>query len=126
MSRGAFAPKGASCFLVLVMALSYLAGVLCGGGPADEAAMECCRKDAHHCNMPEKSNDCCKPDRSGKNPASMASSIAAPTAKMTLDAAVLPAEVSAPSIGFRIARLLPARGSPFLLVHRPLDVPLLI
>ena len=59
--------------LVLVLTLSSLAGLVCADGPDEKQAMECCRGDAHHCNMPEKTEDCCKPDRSSQNPASVES-----------------------------------------------------
>ena len=95
--------KMAGGCLVLVLALSSLAGLVCAEGPDDSQAMECCRGDAHHCNMPEKTEDCCKPDRSPQNPASVESSgQSSIDIESAPDAAVLAAVVTAPDTGYRV------------------------
>lgn len=120
------ASKMARTSLVLVLGLSSLAGLVCADGPDEQQAMECCRGDAHHCNMPEKTEDCCKPDRSSQNPASVESSFRASIdAKSAPDVAVLTPAVTAPDAGFRATPFLSSRGSPLLLANRPVDIPLL-
>ncbi len=120
------ASKLARTSLVLVLALSSLAGLVCADGPDEMQAMECCRGDAHHCNMPEKTEDCCKPDRSSENPASVESSFrASADVKSAPDAAVVRPVVTAPDAGYRAVPFSFSRGSPLLLANRPLDIPLL-
>ncbi len=98
--------------LVLVLALSSLAGLVCADGPDDQQAMECCRGDAHHCNMPEKTEDCCKPDRSSQNPASVESSfLSSMNVKAAPDAAVLADVVTAPNVDYRGLPFASSRGS---------------
>jgi len=116
---------GGGC-LVLVLALSSLAGLVCADGPDDQQAMECCRGDAHHCNMPEKTEDCCKPDRSSQNPASVESSVRSSIdIEGAPDAAVLAHVVTVPDVDYRALPFSSSRGSPPLLTNRPLDIPLL-
>ncbi len=118
--------KMAGGCLVLVLALSSLAGLVCADGPDDKQAMECCRGDAHHCNMPEKTEDCCKPDRSSQNPASVESSVRTSIdIKGAPDAAVLAHVVTVPDVDYRALPLSSSRGSPPLLTNRPVDIPLL-
>ncbi len=122
------ASKTMGACLVLVLALSSLAGLVCADGPDEKQAMECCRGDAHHCNMPEKTEDCCKPDRSSQNPASVESSFRSAVdgnIKSAPEVAVLAAVVTAPYAGYRVVPFFFPRGSPVLLVNRPLDIPLL-
>ena len=123
------ASKTAGGCLVLVLVLSSMAGLVCADGPDDKQAMECCRGYAHHCNMPEKNDetgDCCKPDRSSKNPASVESSFrSSMDVKGTPDAAVLAVVVTAPDAGYRVIPFSSSRGSPPLLANRPFDIPLL-
>ncbi len=122
---GSLASKMAGGCLVLVLALSSLAGLVCADGP-DEQAMECCRGDAHHCNMPEKTEDCCQPDRSSQNPASVESSfLSSMNVKGAPDAAVLAPVVTAPDAGYRVILFSSSRGSPPLPANRPFDIPLL-
>ena len=120
------ASKTAGGCLVLVLVLSSLAGLVCADGPDDKQAMECCRGDAHHCNMPEKTEDCCKPDRTSQNPASVESPFpSSMDVKGAPDAAVLAAVVTAPDAGYRVIPFSSSRGSPPLLANQPLDIPLL-
>lgn len=123
------ASKMACASLVLVLMLSSLAGLVCADGPDDQQAMECCRGDAHHCNMPAKSDeteDCCKPDRSSQNPASVDSSFRASIdVKSASDVAVVTPVVTASDPGYRAIPFSSSRGSPVLLANRPLDIPLL-
>lgn len=89
--------------------------------------MECCRGDAHHCNMPaesDKTEDCCKPDRFSQNPASVESSLrASADVSSALDAAVIEPVVTAPDGGYRATTFSFSRGSPFILANHPLDIP---
>ncbi len=120
------ASKTAGGCLVLVLVLSSMAGLVCADGPDDKQAMECCRGDAHHCNMPEKTEDCCKPDRSSQNPASVESSFRSSTdVKGAPDAAVLADVVTVPDVDYRALPFSSSRGSPALLANRPVDIPLL-
>lgn len=72
---------------VLALASATFDGLLCGG--EDEQAMECCQRDGNHCNMPEKTEDCCKPDRGAENTAGLSVS-AGTTIKQELEKAVTP------------------------------------
>lgn len=120
------ASKTAGGCLVFALVLSSLAGLVCADGPDDEQAMECCRGDAHHCNMPEKTEDCCKPDRSSQNPASVESSFrSSMDVKGAPDAAVRADVVTALDGEYRAVPFSSSRGSPPLLANRPLDIPLL-
>jgi len=121
-----FASKMAGTSLMLVLALSPLAGLVCADGPDEKQAMECCRGDAHHCNMPEKTEDCCKPDRSSQNPASVeTSSRASVDLESASDTTLVTPVVTLPDAGYRAIPFSASRGSPYLLANRPLDVPLL-
>ncbi len=118
--------KMAGGCLVLVLVLSSFAGLVCADGPDDKQAMECCRGDAHHCNMPEKTEDCCKPDRSSQNPASVESSVrSSPDIKGAPDAAVPAHVVTVPDVDYRALPSSSSRGSPPSLANRPIDIPLL-
>ncbi len=110
---------------VLVLVLSSLAGLVCADAD-DMQAMECCRGDAHHCNMPEKTEDCCKPDRTSQNPASLESSFRSSVdVQRAPGAAVVAPVVTAPDAGYRVIPFSSSRGSPPLLANRPIDIPLL-
>jgi hypothetical protein len=112
--------------LVLGLVLSSLAGVVCADGPDARQAMECCRGDAHHCNMPEKTEDCCKPDRSSQNPASVdAASRSGFDGRAAEHVAVVPGVVTTPDVVYRVVPSSSSRGSPYALANRPLDIPLL-
>ncbi len=120
------ASKTARGCLVLALALSSLAGLVCADGPDDMQAMDCCRGDANHCNMPEKTEDCCKPDRSAKNPASVESSFRASfDVEGQPHVAVLANVVTASDITYGVVPFSLSRGSPPFLANRPLDIPLL-
>jgi len=103
--------------------------MVCGGEPDDEQAMECCRKDAAaHCNMPEKKEDCCKPDRTGKNPAALEIAAGSPT-KQRIENSLAPEIPSIVDVLHRpnTATLIPlARGFPERLSREPRILPLLI
>ena len=110
---------------VLVLVLSSLAGLVCADSD-DMQAMECCRGDAHHCNMPEKTEDCCKPDRTSQNPASLESSFRSSVdVQRAPGAAVVAPVVTAPDAGYRVIPFSSSRGSPPLLANQPIDIPLL-
>jgi len=123
---GSLVAKMVGGCLVLVLASSSLAGLVCAEGGDDSQAMECCRGDAQHCNMPDKTEDCCKPDRSSKNPASVESSLRSSIdIDLAPDAAVLAQLVTLPDVDYLALPFSSSRGSPPLLTNRPLDVPLL-
>lgn len=121
-----FASKTTATCLAVVVVVSSMAGLVCADGPDEMAAMECCKGAAHHCNMPEKTEDCCKPDRSSQNPASIESTFRA-TVDMhgTQDIAFLAPAVTQLDAGYRVIPFFSPRGSPVVLVNRPLDIPLL-
>lgn len=111
--------------VVVGLVLSSLAGV-CADGRDDQQVMACCRDDAHHCNMPEKTEDCCKPDRSSQNPASVESSFRASVdVESASDGVVVTTVVTTPDPGYRAIPFSSSRGSPLLPANRPLDIPLL-
>jgi hypothetical protein len=117
-----------SWVIVAALAGSLLSGVVCGGGPDEKQAMACCRKDAAHCNMPEKKQDCCKPDRTGQNPAALDIAASRPT-KQRLEQNATPALPSVGLVLYRatISRPVPlARGFPEPLSREPRITPLLI
>jgi hypothetical protein len=114
--------------IVAALSGSLLGGMVCGGEPEDEQAMACCREDASHCNMPEKKQDCCKPNRTGKNPAALEIA-ASPTTKQRIECHGVP---DSPVVGLvfhrgTISRPIPlARGFPDPLPREPRVTPLLI
>ena len=111
---------------MLGLVLSSLAGLVCADGPNEQQAMECCRGDAHHCNMPEKTEDCCKPDRTSQNPASVeASSRSGFDGRSAAHVALVPPVVTTPDVVYRVVPLSSSRGSPYELANRPLEIPLL-
>lgn len=115
--------------IVAALSGSLLGGMVCGGEPEDEQAMECCRKDASHCNMPEKKQDCCKPNRTGKNPAAVEIAAGSPTTKQRIQCHGVP---DLPVVGVvfhrgAISGPIPlARGFPDPLAREPRVTPLLI
>ena len=122
---GGLALKMAGGCQVLVLVLSSLAGLVCADTD-DRQAMDCCRGDAHHCNMPDKTEDCCKPDRTSQNPASLDSSFRpSKDVPRASGAAILANVATAPDAGYRIIPVSSSRGSPPLLVNQPIDIPLL-
>lgn len=128
LARTSGRPHAMSWAIVAALGGSLLSGVVCGGGPEDEQAMACCRKDASHCNMPEKKQDCCKPDRTGQNPAALEIAGSSPT-KQRIEQNATP---EPPSVGLvlhraSISRPVPlARGFPEPLPREPRITPLLI
>lgn len=62
--------RAAAVVIALSLLGSPLAALYCN--EADAAAMACCRRDMSHCNMPGKTEDCCR-----KVPASQESQTAA-------------------------------------------------
>lgn len=130
MSLARTSRRGDAISWAIVVALggSLLSGVVCGGGPEDEQAMECCRNDAAHCNMLEKKQDCCKPNRAGQNPAALDIAGSSPTKQRIEHGRT--AEL--PSIGVvfhstSISRPVPrARGFPEPILREPRVTPLLI
>jgi hypothetical protein len=114
--------------IVAALGGSLLGGVVCGGEPEDEQAMECCRKDGAHCNMPEKKNDCCKPNRTGKNPAAVEIAGGNPT-KQRIENGLTAQLPSVVAILYKPDSATPiplARGFPEPLARKPRVLPLLI
>jgi hypothetical protein len=120
--------QGLSYILSLVVVGASLSGLLCGGQPGDSAAMECCRKDASRCNMPEKTEDCCRPDRTQENPSELAVSSPSNSVKQRVGLELSALEYSAllvPTVTQR-APVPRARGFPDPLTKQPFIIPLLI
>ena len=124
MSPGHFV----SWAIVLALGGSLLNGILCSGGHENQPAMECCRNDAAHCNMPEKNEDCCKPNRGSENPAAFEIAGSNPK-KQRIEHSGTP---ELPTVGLvfhraSISRPIPlARGFPEPLPKQPRVTPLLI
>jgi hypothetical protein len=119
------ASKTAGRLVVLALALSSLSGLVCADED-EKRTMKCCRADGPPCNTPRKEDDCCKPDRVTPNPAAVDSARSSDDVKPDLETAISAPAVTATDPGHRLVSVLSSRGSPTLLVHRPLDVPLLI
>lgn len=100
-------PRGShvmSWAIAVALGASLLSGVVCGGGPEDEQAMECCQRDGIHCNMPKKTEDCCKPDRGSENPAGLSIS-AGTTIKQQLEKAVPAPGLPGAGLVFHVAHV---------------------
>jgi hypothetical protein len=127
-ARASIAGRATSYAVALALLGSTAHGLFCDAGPQDEAAMECCKKDAPHCNQPEKRNDCCKPDRGANTPAALASAagtVAKPQPE-NADIAALPSVLFAFSGAEPRAPVPSARGFPARIEDRPLETPLRI
>ncbi len=120
--------QAVSYLLSLVLVGASFSGLVCGDQPGDSAAMECCQDDGSRCNMPEKTEDCCSPDRNQENPSALTTSSLSNLGKERAGSDLSVLEYSTPSVP-TVAQTTAApraRGFPERLTNRPLITPLLI
>jgi hypothetical protein len=117
-----------SYLLSLVVVGVTFGGLLCESTAGDSTAMECCQDDGSRCNMPEKTEDCCSPNRNQENPTALTTSSSSNSVKQRAGLDLSALEYTAPPVP-TVAQTTPApraRGFPDRLTNRPLIIPLLI
>jgi len=119
---------GVGWALVVLFSVSSFGGVVCGAESGDEEAMECCRGDMKDCNMPDKSEDCCRPDRPDENPAVLkaVSDKGAVHTILGLEIATPVTPLLSGPMAPKPARIPDARGFPDRLTDPALTIALLI